>query len=505
MNQTAWRQNDRRWDFLCCCVLVAAAFGFLLVFSRYTSPLYPDLYGDDAAYFILTGRQVAHGAVPYLDFFDVKGPFLFFIEALGQATIGGRSGAFAVQFPFLCATFLLCFYVARTFLPRQAAVTAVILVIALLTATFEGGNLTEEFSLPLVLLPLLLACRVVKKGAPHPPVYGLIDGICLTLLALIRLTNAAVLLGILLFFLIDLIARREIRQLLQNVVAVILGMLAAAIPFGIYFAAHGAFREMIYGTFGLPFFYAQRGVSDRNAGAWSNVLHYLLPAWSGVAVGLLYQAKKSRPLGWLLVAIGGVSVAAFWSGKGYLHYFTMTAPVFLLAAVFCFDLAYTALQHRGEKPKPRASHFGLMAFAGVILFVCVYFYVPIIDANITQTINYGQQQEQIQKDDKEVREQGALIPASQRNEVWGYEVPARWFCITGIDPLGPYSAYQQSQATLDPKIGEAIDQMLTTNPPKWIAVRSDKLKYEPTLQRVLSKSYTLVSNKQGIQLHRRNT
>lgn len=505
MDRTTRPHGGRRWDAACAGALVAAAFCFLLVFSRYTSPLYPRLYGDDAAYFMLTGRQVLHGAVPYLDFFDVKGPFLFFIQAWGQG-IGGRSGIFVVQFLFFSATVLLLFALARLFVHRQAAVTAVALAMALLTATFEGGNLTEEFSLPFVILPLLLACRVLKAGGSHPPLYGFVYGVCFTLLVLIRATNAAAVCGIFLLFLILLLARRQFGALCKNGAAVLLGMLAAAAPFLLYFGAHGALREMAYGAFGLPFLYSQKGVENRNAGAWSNLLHYLSPACVGLAVGLLYQAKKNRPLGWLLFAASAVTVVAFLPGNAYLHYYTMTAPLFLLSVVFLTDLCYDALQKRGEKPRrPRRSHFALLAFTAVMLCVCVYFYIPIIDGNLTMTINLGQQQEQIQQTYREIREQAAAIPEEQRGQVWGYEVPARWFCISGIDPCYRYSAYQQYQSTLDPKIGQAIDGMLASDPPKWIAVRTEKLKFEPVLAQVLRASYTQVSDKQGIQLFCRNT
>ena len=57
---------------------------------------------------------------------------------------------------------------------------------------------------------------------------------------------------------------------------------------------------------------------------------------------------------------------------------------------------------------------------------------------------------------------------------------------------------------LDPKIGDAIDEMLRTDPPKWILVGSGEFT-EPTLSQVLSSSYTLVSQKQGISLYRQTT
>lgn len=40
-------------------------------------------YGGDSAVFILIGKMFNAGKVPYVDFFEHKGPTLIFIEAIG--------------------------------------------------------------------------------------------------------------------------------------------------------------------------------------------------------------------------------------------------------------------------------------------------------------------------------------------------------------------------------------------------------------------------------------
>ena len=65
-------------------VLFIIAVLFLLAFSLWESPLYPHWYGCDASFFSMAGRGITKGWVPYLDFFDLKGPYFFFLQALGQ-------------------------------------------------------------------------------------------------------------------------------------------------------------------------------------------------------------------------------------------------------------------------------------------------------------------------------------------------------------------------------------------------------------------------------------
>ena len=77
--------------------LFLVSFVFLSVFSYYTSPFTTCDNGYDAAFFRLVGQGMTKGYLPYRDFFDMKGPFLFFIEYLGQILSYGRTGIFLVQ------------------------------------------------------------------------------------------------------------------------------------------------------------------------------------------------------------------------------------------------------------------------------------------------------------------------------------------------------------------------------------------------------------------------
>lgn len=73
-------------------------YSLLLLFfcSWQTSPLY-SVYGYDNMIFILMGRGLLQGRVPYQDLFDHKGSFLWFIEAVGLSFYDGRLGIFILQ------------------------------------------------------------------------------------------------------------------------------------------------------------------------------------------------------------------------------------------------------------------------------------------------------------------------------------------------------------------------------------------------------------------------
>ena len=105
-----------------------------------------------------------------------------------------------------------------------------------LAPTIEGGNLTEEWSLPLLFLSMYLALDfIVEEKELHKPVYGFIYGVCFGIIALIRITNTVMICAAVLTITIYLIINKQWRNLLWNAVAFLLGVGAAFIPPLIYF------------------------------------------------------------------------------------------------------------------------------------------------------------------------------------------------------------------------------------------------------------------------------
>ena len=71
-------------------LLAALAVGYLAVCSLSTTPLLKYNVGQDAAFFRLVGEGMTKGLLPYQNYFDMKGPYLFWMEYLGQLLLPGR-------------------------------------------------------------------------------------------------------------------------------------------------------------------------------------------------------------------------------------------------------------------------------------------------------------------------------------------------------------------------------------------------------------------------------
>lgn len=65
----------------------------MLVFSGFTSPLYPHYIGLDTAVFFTIAKGFANGKIPYAGLFDHKGPVFYLMYIIGYMT-AGRMGVF---------------------------------------------------------------------------------------------------------------------------------------------------------------------------------------------------------------------------------------------------------------------------------------------------------------------------------------------------------------------------------------------------------------------------
>lgn len=84
--------------------------GYVYAFSFSTSWLYPYYFGGDSAQFLTMGKAWYLDKLPYVDMFDHKGPFIFWINMIGYLIAGGEKyGVAVLQMLFLFFT-IFAFY-----------------------------------------------------------------------------------------------------------------------------------------------------------------------------------------------------------------------------------------------------------------------------------------------------------------------------------------------------------------------------------------------------------
>ena len=319
--------------------LLGIAWLFVTIFSYNTSPIYRE-WGDntDSAIFSIIGKYWTQGCLPYKDLWDMKGPLIFLVNAIGFWVTSSRLGVYFLQIASLTVTLIGAYKILRTHFSVKSSFILTILSLASLSYTYSGGNLTEEYMLPLLMFSIYGIVKWVKASETqptHPLSFAFLYGITLGACLMTRLTNALPMCGAVAVVAIVLLKRRMFRNLVSCITAFIIGFLLVTIPFIAYFQYHGALQSMWNATFLYAFHYASNSSND----ILETGLHYFFLSYFNSILllficFLLVLFKRQEPLRictWFCVAL--FPFIWFCQGNGFGNYGTIVLPLFPIAMI----------------------------------------------------------------------------------------------------------------------------------------------------------------------------
>lgn len=454
---------------------LAVSAVFLLFASVYTSPL-NGYYGYDSPYFLLMGKGICQGMVPYRDLYDQKGPLVFYLNALGYWLTGERSGVFLLQILFLSATLTLLWRCFRRFADERRCALLMGAFFLLYCGTVQEGDMVEEWSLLFSALPMALGLGFLASPEPlerHPLSYSLCYGLCLGAHAFNRATNAALTAGLILAFALLLLRERKFAALFRNAGAVLLGLGLFILPWWLGFRAAGAWDQLVYAAFTHNFHYAVDGAGEKGLLDWALILVKTLPVW--LTLGALPRLRRAGVPGRVLCAgacMGLVGAFTMTMGYGWKHYYMNLIPVLLLD--LCLLLSLLPAPDRGRGKKRLA-----------VLAVCLACLLPYAPEAVRHAgrIVYcdfiGYSRWDI------LAEDGAYVDrllTEDRDRVWGFDLLPRDYLYADVMPCYRYFADQSWMGAAEPGILEEIDAMLQSDPPVWVLVDAKGRDYmEPRL------------------------
>ncbi len=479
-------------------IIMLLSAGFVYYFSGTTSPVIPDYYGDDSAVFQVVGKAWSNGRVPYIQTFDHKGPFIFFVEALGYLI--GKYGVLLMQWIFMCVNFLGIFKIGRLFLRYSSAVIATVVSFLILIPSYSFGNYTEEYSLLFITFSIYLGVKYLlqlnwnkKETLFHPWKYAVWYGIAFTVILFMRVTSA-IAIACLVFVVLCILLRFGIwKNLLENIGGFLFGVSIVFVPFSVYFFVNGAWYDMIYGTIIHNIMYASKSSIFTQMGApWRSVLIALFTTAVLFVVSILYWIYERRN-NWILGAYGTfvsiVTMGLFFSINRYLHYYLISVPYFVLA------LGMTAKMRECVKDK---------IYKKILLYCC---YLLLI-VQVALGIERGKRQEYSNeifrgyaKSYKSCEEQlMAHIPANEKNDflAFGSNALSQWYLLANVDPSYRFCFVQSWMASCSDKLKMEISEYLNDKPAKWIVVDVDydteeiATEYCPEFAHIIQKRYELI-------------
>lgn len=320
---------ENKWFYL---LMLPLAAMFVLFYSYTTSPLYIN-DGMDSCVFKSMGLAILQGKTPYTDFFDHKGPILYFINAFGQWLIHGRLGIFFLQIVAETIIFIFLYRTTRLFFngTRSAIIFAFTLI--LYSGLYAEGNQCEEWIL-LAVAPstyYTLSIVVEKSKKFIRSYYGILLGFLFGWAFFIRPNDAVSLIGgcMLGLFLFELY-NKNYKQSIVNALYFLGIFICIMIPILMFFAYRGAVNDLYYGMILHNTMYAG-GIKHMFTSCLGHVkMTFFLMI---VTMCLLAYHTEYRKVLWGLIPITLIA----WMVTGtnfYPHYLISFVPFLLLFGTF---------------------------------------------------------------------------------------------------------------------------------------------------------------------------
>lgn len=458
----------------------------LLLFSLWTSPFYRNWYGCDASFFTLVGRGILEGKVPYRDFFDLKGPYFFLTEAIGQLFAHDRTGAFIIQVPFAFASLVLMYEIALLFVSKKKALFVLAVYLWGNITTLWGGNTLEEFALPLSLACLYIVLRAVVKERQS---FDELSFITVTILGIVlgidifsKISVAAPVLGIIAAILYYDISRRNFKRLGLVIIYVLLGVAIAALPVIIYFGANGALSDMLFCLFGLGFSRGTNYYESFNL-TWEFKLSGCVFAF---VFAVLLRDRMQKEVSVILMAMSAATWLLLHLGTPFHYYFTMVYPSLALALIMFLKVYDPLIIFENAR----------QAVCIVLFFVFLGYYVPTGIDNI-KTVIYDRNFESSEDFVKNATDIGSLIPECDRGSVFSFMIDMQMYEVNNITPCCRYVVNLPFFIELYPQALTDILDMLENDPPKWLIIGEEFSENLPEIYQTVTAEYDCIYENQA--------
>jgi len=469
--------------------LFGTAWLFITIFSYTTSPLYR-VWGNtpDSPIFQIIGKYWAEGVVPYKDLWDMKGPFIFLINAFGYALTDSKVGVYLIQCVSLFFTISIIYKSFALYFSRKRSFLLTFLSLAGLAYIYEGGNLTEEY----ILFPLSLSFYHILKWIDvyesshiikHPPIHAVIYGIVLGLCLMSRLTNALGLCAAVGVIALTLLWHKEYMNLTVNIVMFLLGFGIVTIPFLVYFHHHAALQDMWNATFLFPLRYASNSHVDLE----ETGIHYFVLSYINsimlimVSLYMIYRRKSFTVRTSIYFLSAFIPFIWFCQSNGYGHYGMIVYPLFVYVM---------------KEVMSKNQWFFLVACSLLIT-------IGALSKVRFMYVMYHWQNREI----AECREFLDSVPPLDYSSFVAYNCDPNLYLYLDICPAVPVFSLQEMGGDRIPEWKDYLYTLFLKKQPEWILVNRGIKKEGLIIQPLLDLNYQMIScdKEKQMELYKRGT
>lgn len=425
---------------------------FILIFSNVASPLTED-YSADSSIFMAMGKMFLNGKVPYVEFFDHKGPSMILLQSLGQIFMPYRPGIFLLEVVNLFLVLLVVYKTSRLLVSRLSSVTTCLVFLVFISRFFNMGNTTEELSFLPLFITLYYTCKLIFKKELITPKVAFIMGLSFSFLFWLRINNAGVIVATCVFFFFLYLIEKDYKSLGTLILYFVIGQLPFTVLYCGYFWLNDGMYEMVYATFLFNFMYVDSLFNFQSQHTWVNYAMLILLIGGNIVYYLKEKNFKILAYSSILFVITLLSMNI---GPAYNHYFLLACPVIVLGTIL---ILYSSKHHLIQVIL-LVGTFVLLS----IVFCIRYTHLKIADAKAR--IDYAESY----KDFNYLLDQ---IPEKEKSRAYFYEVVTSIYPLLKIDTNYKYFVFQEWHGKVDPNIFKEIRETMTNVAlrPQWVILQ----------------------------------
>lgn len=325
-------------------ILSCGAAGVYLSFASVLNPISIRMPGTDATVFIRGALGMINGETLYVDFWDHKGPLLFFIQWIGlNLTPHSLTGIWLLE--VLCAslTMLAFFFISKLITNSTLlSIIASFFSIQSITTFYELGNTVEEYALPLIAFSAFFFVRYIKTREMNRLQVSL-SGFFMSCVFLINGNMFATWIAFIPVIIIMLVRDKKLNELRTMITFFVIGLLIPLIATVIIMGIKGnlsAFLDIYFGfnagyikgqfSFGKYLHDLKVTIFDDNFFLAFECLGAL------ILIKEKFIEKNSIDYRWVGYVYTIVTLALFnISGRGFSHYALQLIPCMVIPASIC--------------------------------------------------------------------------------------------------------------------------------------------------------------------------
>lgn len=426
------------------------AFVFLLFFSKETSPLFKDLFwGGDSAIFVILGKLFLEGKIPYVDFFDHKGPTLIYIEALGLLLTGDKTGIFILQVINMSLVLFFVYKITGHFTKSIKDILFLFFTFILFFRfTMVEGNLTEEYGLLYAVISIYITISFYFTKTRLPYIQIVILALCFCIPFWMRPNNAGISSACILFILYVYIKDKKLSEIYRfiTILVVFIVLFSAIICF--YFIINDAFNDMIYAAFIFNLKYIDSSFTIGRPFILFCIIAFVVSVVFLVGVHIYYKRYKDKGLLVFSIILYIVGFLPLCMKKFYPHYLDLSIPIVLLGILFLMK-SWTSW-NKLNKMIP-------VALVLIMATLTISFYTYKYHEVISEEKFVIATNKMLEK-----------IPPENISDVYCYMVLPQIYLISDIKPLHPNFVWQEPHQNSDKALFEKINTALYHKKPSYI-------------------------------------